>query len=221
MRAMSKMMWATVGVGTIGVIAGVGLMFAGDWLGRRDEQALQTAVPAPTRTPRKAAQPAPAPSVVSPTVTPAKPEGILAEFQRDPTSPTEAAIEQAAEAITVVSDQERLVDRQQIFKATDGHPFRLLTQTPLVAYLAGSQSGLRVSSVADSPWAEKLGLEAGDVVTAVNGKPVLDPQQVGEITNELFSAPEVAVTVQRAGQEVHLQYHMGPSAQAPIGVRSP
>lgn len=211
MRAMSKLMWATAGVGTIGVMAGVGLMFAGDWLGRRDERALQLAVTGPLRTLSETAQ----------TMIPLIPEQTLAEFQRHMGSPTEPAIAQAAAAITVVSDQQRVVDRQQIVEATGGNPFTLLSQTPMVPHLAGSQSGLRIASVADSPWVDKLGMEAGDVVTAINGDAVLDPRKMPNIARALLTAPEIDITLQRTGQEVTLHYSMESAARAPISPGSP
>ena len=229
MRTMGKMIWATAGVGAFGVIVGVGLMMAGDWLGRRDEAALKTAASV-------------LPSSISANVAPSQIVNVAERTDWAPSGdvktigdqkmmveaftnlnngtlfykPTQEVVAQAANAITVVSDQERLVDRRQIWEATKGgNPFLLVfSQSKLVPHISGAQSGLRVASMADSPWAQKAGLQAGDVLTAVNGKSVLDPRQMGEIAKELISAPEVAITVQRAGQEVSLRYHMGPSAQA-------
>lgn len=210
MRTMGNMLWATVGVGAVGVGVGVGLMMAGDWLGRRDEEALRVAVPAPIT------QSAPEAGAGSEEVSRA-----LTTLQKDLETPSLEALALASQAVTVVSDQERLVNRQQILEAMQGNPFRLLSQARLVPHLDGPRSGLRVASVTDSPWMEKVGVEAGDVVTAINGKPVLDPRKMGAIAGDLFSASEVAITIQRAGQEKRLQYHMQPTAQAPISQGSP
>jgi len=223
MSAVNKIMWTAVGVGTCGVVVGIGLMMTGDWLGRRDEEALKAAAPsqavvspAATRTPANAA-----PSQIASGG--AKMSGgqkmveALAKLSDGTlfSPPVQEVVARAAEAITVVSDQERLVDRQQIFDATKGNPLPLVfSQSKFVPHLEGARSGLRVASLADSPWAKKAGLEAGDVLTSVNGKPILDPRNMGEIAKDLLSASEVAITVQRAGQDVHLQYHMGSVVQA-------
>jgi len=225
MRTLSKIVWATVGVGSIGALVGIGLMMAGDWLGRRDEAALRAVIPAPVAVTSPAHLPIPGPATeaIVAVEPPLNVADMLATFQRGVSSPTGATLAQAAEAITVVSDEERVVDRQQVLEATDGQPFQLvLSQTKFIPHLDGAQSGLRVASVTDSPWAKKAGLEVGDVLTAVNGRPILDPLQMGEIAGELLNASDVAVTVQRAGQEVNLQYHMkGSPAQAPLSSPNP
>ena len=225
MRTMSKITWAIVGVSSVGVLVGVGLLLAGDWLGRRDEAALRAVMPAPVPVTSPAIPPAASTEKASiATINDSIDiSDVLAKLQRGASDPANAAAAyQAAQAITVVSDEERVVDRQQILEATHGSPIGLLlSQARLVPHLDGSDSGLRIASKAEGPWGEKVGLEVGDIVTAVNGKPVIDPLQMGAIAKTLLSADEVAVTVHRAGQDVNLQYHMGPPAQAPLGSVNP
>jgi hypothetical protein len=135
---------------------------------------------------------------------------------------TDEVAARASEAVTVVSEQERVVDRQQIIEATEGNPFQLLTQTPVVPHFQGTQSGFRIASVADSPWTRHLGVQAGDVITAINGKPVLDPRKLSDIASDLFTAANVEVTIQRDGQPLTLHYQMDSStAQALMGQGSP
>jgi len=221
MRTLSKIIWAMGGVGSVGVLVSLGLMMAGDQLGRRDEAALRVAVPDAVRTPFVGVSPAASPSSSSAQQSSEDVPHLLSQLQGELEAPAEEVVARASQAVTVVSDQERLIDRQQILEATHGNPLQLLSQTPLVPHLNGSQSGLRIASVADSPWAQKVGVQAGDIVTAINGKPVLDPRQLGEIASEVFGAPHLDVTIQRAGREVTLQYHMEPSAHAPMGQGSP
>jgi general secretion pathway protein C len=47
----------------------------------------------------------------------------------------------------------------------------------------------------------KLGLKSGDLVTAVNGTPLDDPQRGQEVFNTIQSSDHVTVTVDRAGQK--------------------
>jgi membrane-associated protease RseP (regulator of RpoE activity) len=49
-----------------------------------------------------------------------------------------------------------------------------------------------------------LGLRPGDLVTAINGTPLDDPQRGQEIFNTIQSSATAAVTVERGGQNVDL-----------------
>lgn len=137
-------------------------------------------------------------------------------------SPEAAA--NAAQAITVVSSEERIVNRRQVlqtFEAHNGNPLQLLSQWHVVPHLDGAASGFQVTSVADSPLTEKAGLKVGDVVTSVNGKPVLDPRKLGEIANDFFTAPDVVLTLQRNGQPLTLHYQTESSLLPLMGQASP
>jgi len=128
--------------------------------------------------------------------------------------PTPEALAQASEAITVVSAQDRVINRQQVFEALQDNPFQLLSQSRFVPHLDGAASGLQVAWVADSPWMKKVGLEVGDVVTTINGKAVLDPRRLPEVAQDLFGASTVNVTILRDGHELTLHYQMeSPPAQ--------
>lgn len=65
----------------------------------------------------------------------------------------------------------------------------------------GKLIGLRVRGL-DPATMTKLGLEAGDLVTAVNGIAVDSPQRASEILASVQNAASVRVTVQRNGQPV-------------------
>lgn len=299
MRALNRMMWATVGVGACGVIVGIGLMMAGDWLGRRDEAALRVAVSAPLQAQSataardmSAAPPMTSGLVEQEFLPPLRLVGtmladdprnstalfedierrtrttmrrgerigswelttierawvfflasdqsdpirlelegptlrdvaalrrgsmsqLLAKFQALPeaAAPPEEAAARASEAITVVSDDARIVDRQQVLDAFQGNALQVLSQSPVVPEIRGDQAGLRVARLADSPWTAKVGLRAGDLVTAINGKPVLDPTKIGEVVRDLYAAPMLDFTIQRDGREMTLHYLMESAAQ--------
>lgn len=65
----------------------------------------------------------------------------------------------------------------------------------------GKLVGLRVRGL-DPATMTKLGLEAGDLVTAVNGIAIDSPQRATEILASVQNAASVRVTVQRNGQPV-------------------
>ena len=47
----------------------------------------------------------------------------------------------------------------------------------------------------------QLGLKPGDLVTAINGTPLDDPQRSQEIFNTIQSSDRATVTIERAGQK--------------------
>ncbi len=46
----------------------------------------------------------------------------------------------------------------------------------------------------------KLGLKAGDLVTAINGTPLDDPQRSQDVFNTIQTSDHVTVTIERGGQ---------------------
>jgi type II secretory pathway component PulC len=125
---------------------------------------------------------------------------------------SEAAITQAAEAITVLSEQERIVDREQVLDTIQGKvPQLLLSLGRVLPHLdAGRLTGFRITRLASSPFAAKLGLQTGDIITTVNGRRILDPRNIEAIFTAILSDPDVEVTLQRAGQPFTLHYQMAP-----------
>ncbi|MDP3722288.1 MAG: PDZ domain-containing protein [Candidatus Omnitrophota bacterium] len=298
MRTIGKTIWMTVGVAGFGVIAGIGLMMAGDWLGRRDGGALRMAVHAPASATLPITQPAPdagAASAVSPAFALAAPEALpaiklMGTMPADDPSNSTALFEdierqtqttmrrgervgswelttierawvllvaidhtdsvrlelegptlrdvatlhrervslllakfqgRTPKALPALSDEARIADRQPGLDTFQGNALQMLSQGHVVPEVTGDQAGLRVARLTDSPWAAKVGLRAGDLVTAINGKPVLDPTKIDEVMRDFYAAPTLDFTIQRDGREVTLQYHMAPTPQAPISQGSP
>lgn len=121
--------------------------------------------------------------------------------------PTEAALAEAANAVTVLSDVEREVRRDAAVRAVGGNPFQLIRQgRGTLSWRSGRLEGVRISRVDESPWAKKVGFQAGDVLLAVNDKSVVNPWLMRQIYEDLLRAPLVTVTLRRQDREVTLRY---------------
>lgn len=68
----------------------------------------------------------------------------------------------------------------------------------------GQLQGYRVNPGDERELFARAGLRPGDVVTQVNGLPLSDPSQLGELMQQFTSSPRVDVTVERAGRPVTL-----------------
>jgi general secretion pathway protein C len=66
---------------------------------------------------------------------------------------------------------------------------------------AGKLRGFRAYPGRNRTIFNKLGLKAGDLVTAINGQPLDDPQHSQEVLNTIQSSNSVTVTIERGGQK--------------------
>jgi general secretion pathway protein C len=66
---------------------------------------------------------------------------------------------------------------------------------------AGKLRGFRAYPGRNRAIFTKLGLKAGDLVTAVNGTPLDDPQRSQDVFNTIQTSDRVTVTVERGGQK--------------------
>lgn len=71
---------------------------------------------------------------------------------------------------------------------------------PVPYFVAGQQQGFRVYPGRDRKAFAALGLRPGDLVKDINGAALTDPQQAAQIFQDLGSADQVSVTVERNGQ---------------------
>ncbi len=87
---------------------------------------------------------------------------------------------------------------------------KLITEQPSViadvmrpqpVFANGKQTGYRIYPGRNRQAFLKLGLRPGDLVTAINGTPLDDPEHGQQIFNTLGSSSEAHVTVQRNGQQ--------------------
>lgn len=82
------------------------------------------------------------------------------------------------------------------------HPERLLDMMRAMPVMEnGKLSGYRVFPVGNSDAFGKLGLEPGDVVTAVNGIPLDNPAQSLQVLNNIRTSEQVSITFTRNGQQ--------------------
>ncbi|MGH8398816.1 MAG: type II secretion system protein GspC [Gammaproteobacteria bacterium] len=82
------------------------------------------------------------------------------------------------------------------------HPERLLDMMRAMPVMEnGKLSGYRVFPVGNSNAFSKLGLQPGDVVTAVNGMPLDNPAQSMQILSKLKTSDQVSITFTRNGQQ--------------------
>lgn len=67
--------------------------------------------------------------------------------------------------------------------------------------VAGKLRGFRAYPGRNRLAFNKLGLKPGDLVTAINGTPLDDPQRSQEVLNTIQSSDRATVTIERAGQK--------------------
>jgi general secretion pathway protein C len=72
---------------------------------------------------------------------------------------------------------------------------------PQPVFANGKQTGYRIYPGRNRQAFLRLGLRPGDLVTAINGTPLDDPEHGQQIFNTLGSSSEAHVTVQRNGQQ--------------------
>lgn len=66
---------------------------------------------------------------------------------------------------------------------------------------AGKLRGFRAYPGRNRAIFSKLGLKAGDLVTAINGTPLDDPQRSQDVFNTIQTSDHVTVTIERSGQK--------------------
>ncbi|ADV45320.1 PDZ domain-containing protein [Nitratifractor salsuginis] len=69
-------------------------------------------------------------------------------------------------------------------------------------------AGFRVRFVKRGSVFEKLGLQRGDIITAINGEPIQDLGTVMELYRSSDSLDELSITVKRKNSEVELNYEI-------------
>jgi general secretion pathway protein C len=94
---------------------------------------------------------------------------------------------------------------------------------PQPVFANGVQRGYRVYPGRNRQQFAKLGLQPGDLVLAINGTPLDDPQRGMEIFNTIGSSDRVQVTVERNGESQDLTLNTAqislPDSNAPAPPR--
>jgi general secretion pathway protein C len=78
---------------------------------------------------------------------------------------------------------------------------QVMRTVPSYDNAAGKLRGFRAYPGRNRAIFNKLGLQPGDLVTAINGQALDDPQHSQEVFNTIQSSTTVAVTVERGGQK--------------------
>src|ERR1700677_59173 len=78
---------------------------------------------------------------------------------------------------------------------------QVMRTVPSYDNAAGKLRGFRAYPGRNRAIFNKLGLQAGDLVTAINGQPLDDPQHSQDVFNTIQTSNTVAVTVERGGQK--------------------
>ena len=114
----------------------------------------------------------------------------------------------------------RVVDNLRQLAETNPTVFAEVVR-PQPVFANGVQRGYRVYPGRNRQQFAKLGLQPGDLVLAINGTPLDDPQRGMEIFNTIGSSDRVQVTVERNGESQDLTLNTAqisvpdPSAPAP------
>ncbi len=75
----------------------------------------------------------------------------------------------------------------------------------------GVLRGYRIAPGSDTAQFTRLGFQAGDIVTGINGISLDDPTQAMRVYQSMRTASEAVFEVQRAGQPVSLSISLGPA----------
>jgi len=84
---------------------------------------------------------------------------------------------------------------------------------PQPVFADGKQTGYRIYPGRNRQAFIRLGLRPGDLVTAINGTPLDDPERGQQIFNTLGASSEAHVTVQRNGQQQDLVLNLAQVTQ--------
>jgi general secretion pathway protein C len=105
--------------------------------------------------------------------------------------------------VAATNNNEAMVDRMRRLVSDDpGLIGQVMRPQPVFA--SGKMKGFRVYPGANRQAFARLGLRAGDMVTAINGTPLDDKDRAQEIFNTLSSSTDARVTVTRNGRQQDL-----------------
>ncbi len=85
---------------------------------------------------------------------------------------------------------------------------QVMRTVPSYDNAAGKLRGFRAYPGQNRQIFSTLGLKAGDLVTAINGTPLDDPQHAQEVFNTIQTSDHVTVTVERGGQKQEISLNI-------------
>jgi general secretion pathway protein C len=110
--------------------------------------------------------------------------------------PSSQPVRRAAPAVSRTTEANPSI--QEVVSANATKLADLIRPTPY--FVAGQQQGYRVYPGRDRRQFAALGLRPGDLIKEIDGAALTDPQQAMQIFQNLGSADQVSVTVERNGQ---------------------
>ena len=126
--------------------------------------------------------------------------------------PRQVAAGGAPPSAAVLNTESPVADRMR--KLITEQPSLLAdVMRPQPVFANGKQTGYRVYPGRNRQAFVRLGLRPGDLVTAINGTPLDDPEHGQEIFRTLGSSPEAHVTVTRNGQQQDLVLNLAQVTQ--------
>lgn len=115
------------------------------------------------------------------------------------TSTSTSGAADASQTVKVAPDMQQTIER---LRADPGELAKRVQIVPVVE--DGHLSGVRVSAGGDMALINRIGLRAGDIVTAVNGAPVDSIARGQDIVESLRTASSARVTVLRDGKPTEI-----------------
>jgi general secretion pathway protein C len=90
---------------------------------------------------------------------------------------------------------------------------QVMRTVPSYDSAAGKLRGFRAYPGRNRQIFNKLGLKPGDLVTAINGTALDDPQRSQEVFNTIQTSDHVSVTIERAGQKQEISLNIAQVAE--------
>jgi len=101
----------------------------------------------------------------------------------------------------------RYAVKRDDLKNAISHSSQLFTQIRAIPNIQnGKQNGFSISDVEPGSVFEDLGLQDGDLLTAIDGKPITNPGEAVGLFSTIQNRPSVEITVMRDGHPLHLHY---------------
>ena len=86
---------------------------------------------------------------------------------------------------------------------------RLLSQARAVPFFKNGVSiGMRIFAIRQGSLYEKLGLKNGDIIKGINDNAIADPSQAIKLFEQLKSEKQIAVKLERNGEDTNLNYQI-------------
>jgi general secretion pathway protein C len=93
---------------------------------------------------------------------------------------------------------------EAVRQAAIGDPLQLASQVTIVPGANGGIGGVQINATADAQILQRAGLQAGDIIVAVNGQRINSMDQGMAIVQQMQTADQVSVTVKRGDREFTL-----------------